>query len=160
MQKSTRGDKRLLRAMAMGLLLVVGIGHAAEVGFCGELDRVSYLAGNPRTFGNGSIRVAAVDTDGEPVCCSNHLLVFIPEQGIGTQCFAISQRAATGQEGAARGFMSVDIAGIKGDYDANRGLLLKVPFRLYDEDGSGKGSPGMTAVRINLKGGGSVTVEE
>ncbi len=147
--------------MKQGLLLLmlwaVAAVQAAEVGPCGDLNRIDFLAGNPRTFANGSIRVAAVDTYGEPVCCSYHLLVFIPEQEIGSQCFAVSQESASSEAGSARGFFSLNVEGIQANYDPERGLLLKVPYSLYEE--SGKGVPGTALVRINQKGSGSVTVE-
>src|SRR5690606_20380504 len=33
---------------------------------------------NTRTFANGNIRVARLDTGGEPVCCASHLLILSP----------------------------------------------------------------------------------
>jgi hypothetical protein len=79
------------------LLVVLGsAAEAAEVGACNDLDRISYLLGQTKSYSEGKIRIAHVDTDGEPVCCSSHLLVFIPSPEIGSQCFAVSQKAAKG----------------------------------------------------------------
>ena len=98
-----------------------------------------------------------MDTDGEPVCCSSHLLVFIPSPEIGSQCFAVSQKAANGSE-SPRGFSSIEFNRIKASYDPQRGLLLNVPYTLYNPQG-GRGKPGTAMVRINLADKGSVRIE-
>jgi hypothetical protein len=68
------------------VLAVLGsAAEAAEVG-CKDLDR-SILVGQTKSYSGGKIKIAHVDTDGEPVCCSSHLLVFIPDPEIGSQCF-------------------------------------------------------------------------
>ena len=36
---------------------------------------------NSRTFSSGHIRIALLDTGGEPVCCAQHLLVTYPGGG-------------------------------------------------------------------------------
>jgi hypothetical protein len=130
---------------------------AAEVGPCNDLDRISSLVGQTRSFSEGKIRIAHVDTDGEPVCCSSHLLVFIPGPEIGSQCFAVSQVAAKA-DGSPRGFSNVEFSRIKAAYDPKRGLLLSVPYTLYNPEG-GQGKPGSVNVRVNLAGTGSVRVE-
>ena len=98
-----------------------------------------------------------MDTDGEPVCCSSHLLVFIPSPELGSQCFAVSQNAAS-SSASPRGFANIELNRIKAAYDAQRGLLLSVPYSLYNPDG-GPGKPGTANVRINLSGKGSVRIE-
>jgi hypothetical protein len=129
---------------------------SAEIGPCGTLDRISFLVGQTKSYSAGKITTAHVDTDGEPVCCSEHLVVIIPEPEIGTQCFALSDRASRGEE-SARGFNRVGFDAIKASYDPGRGLLLAVPFALYD--GGGPGRPGQAKVRIDLRGKGSVKIE-
>ncbi len=139
---------------------VAGVAGAAEIGPCNEVDRVSWLVSPVRTFSNDKIRIAHVDTDGEPVCCSSHLLIFIPSQEIGSQCFALSQEAvkkAEGKEeeqGSPRGFSNIEFKQIKSSYDPNRGLLLNVPYTLYEEK-----RPRMAKVRIDLRNNGSVKIE-
>src|SRR5436189_255028 len=105
--------------------------HAAEVGPCNDLDRISNLVGQTKSFADGKIRIAHVDTDGEPVCCSSHLLVFIPSPEIGSQCFAVSQQAAK-DSGSPMGFNNIEFSRIKAAYDPQRGLLLNVPYTLYN----------------------------
>jgi hypothetical protein len=140
------------------LVVLASVAHAAEVGPCNDLDRISYLVGQTKSYSEGKIRIAEVDTDGEPVCCSSHLLVFIPSPELGSQCFAVSQKAATNESGSARGFSSIEFNKIKASYDQRRGLLLSVPYTLYNPDG-GKGKPGSTDVRVDLSGKGSVKIE-
>ena len=74
------------------VLVVLGsAAEAAEVGPCNDLDRISILVGQTKSYSEGKIRLAHVDTDGKPVCCSSHLLVFIPSPEIGSQCFAAGE---------------------------------------------------------------------
>jgi hypothetical protein len=143
---------------ACAVLIALGsVANATEVGPCGELDRISLLVGQTKPYSEGKIKIAHVDTDGEPVCCSSHLLVFIPSPEIGNQCFAISQKAAIGSE-SPRGFSNIEFNRIKASYDQQRGLLLIVPYTLYNPQG-GRGKPGTAMVRINLADKGSVRIE-
>jgi len=140
------------------VLVVLGsAAEAAEVGPCNNLNRISNLVGQTRSYSEGKIRIAYVNTDGEPVCCSSHLLVFIPSPEIGSQCFAVSQKAAKGSEGQL-GFNSIEFNRIEASYDSHRGLLLNVPYTLYSPD-RGRGKPGSTNVRVDLRGKGSVRIE-
>ena len=145
-------------AFLAAAIAAVGSGaEAAEVGPCNQLDAISLLVGQTRSFSGGKVRIAHVDTDGEPVCCSNHLLVFVfnPDPEIGTQCFAVSQEAAKGDHGA-RGFSSLDLGRLRASHDRQRGLLLSVPYTLYDLNKRG-GRPGTVGVRVNVSG--SVVIE-
>lgn len=99
-----------------------------------------------------------MDTDGEPVCCSSHLLVFISGSEIGSRCFAVSDQAAKGSDDEIRGFSNIEFNLIKASYDPRRGLLLNVPYRLYNTDG-GRGIVRSTKVRVDLKDKGSVRIE-
>jgi hypothetical protein len=133
--------------------------EAAEVGPCNQLDAISILVGQTRSFSGGKIRIAHVDTDGEPVCCSSHLLVFVidPSPEVGIRCFAVSQQAAKGDQ-SALGFSSLDLRRVRASYDPQRGLLLTVPYALYELDKRG-GRPGAVGVRVNLGDKGSVVIE-
>ena len=145
-----------MRYLWIVLLAIATPVGAAEVGPCNNLDRISYLVGQTKSYSQGKITIAAVDTDGEPVCCSAHLLILIPSPEIGSQCFAVSDRAATG-DSSARGFNSVAFDRIKASYDPAKGLLLTVPYTLYNDGRTGR--PGITDVRIDLRGQGSVKIE-
>ena len=146
----------MMRYAFGALVVLVSAATAAEVGPCNELDRISNLVGQTKSYSDGKIKIAHVDTDGEPVCCSSHLLVIIPAPDMGSQCFAVSQTAAK-SDGSARGFSNIEFSRIKSSYNAKRGLLLDVPYTLYNE--GRKGRPGSTKVRVNLTGDGSVTIE-
>src|SRR5215831_18750480 len=56
-------------------VVLASVAQAAEIGPCNDLDRISFLVGQTRSYAEGKIRIAQVDTDGEPVCCSSHLLI-------------------------------------------------------------------------------------
>ena len=149
---------RYVGALLCSVFALIGVvAHAAEVGPCNDLDRISLLVGQTRSYAEGKIRIAHVDTDGEPVCCSSHLLVLIPSPELGSQCFALSQKAGSDAE-SARGFSNIEFSRIKAAYDSQRGLLLTVPYTLYKGDG-GRGTPGSINVRVNLSDKGSVKIE-
>ena len=76
-----------MRYVCCWLVALGSAAGAAEVGPCNDLDRISYLIGQTRSYSEGKIKIASVDTDGEPVCCSSHLLVFIPSTEIGIEYF-------------------------------------------------------------------------
>lgn len=109
---------------------------------------------NTRTFANGAIRIALLDT-GEPVCCFAHLLILSPsaeDEGPGYRaCHVLSD----GEAGI--GFAEVDLPGIAAGYDPARGLRLDIPVWRYI-DGSTRGRPGRVAGRIN-QATGTVTLE-
>ena len=132
---------------------------AAEVGPCNDLDRISYLVEQTKSFSNGRIKIAHVGTDGEPTCCSEHLLIFIPSAEIGSQCFAVSQTAGKDDLTSPIGFNRIKFNRIKASYDPKRGLLLSVPYRLYDPGRARGGAPGSTNVRVDLRDKGSVKIE-
>jgi hypothetical protein len=150
--------ERIHATCAWAVFAVLGsAADAAQVGPCNDLDRLSYLVGQTKSYSEGKIRTAHVDTDGEPVCCSSHLLVIIPSPEIGSQCFAVSQKAAT-DSGSPLGFSNIEFNRIKASYDRDRGLLLNVPYTLYNPNG-GPGKPGSTNVRVDLRDQGSVKIE-
>ncbi len=97
-----------------------------------------------------------VDTDGEPVSGSLHVLVFLPEESIGSRCVAVS-RASAPEGGSPMGFYGIDWAKLKASYDASRGLLLILPCSTYDGTGGRPASD--LRIRVDLKGEGSVRLE-
>ena len=97
---------------------------------------------NTRTFYNGQVRVAVVDTGGEPVCCSSYLVVIYPnvddELG-GRSCTMLSQ-------GERSGWAGVDVKAIRTSYNATTGLSLAVPVSVLRDDDTG-----VRKVTINLR---------
>ncbi|SDF71012.1 hypothetical protein SAMN04488117_106224 [Celeribacter baekdonensis] len=86
---------------------------------------------NARTFANGAVRLALLDTI-EPAAAAFHVLVLSPpfDEVGGRQCRIISADAA------GSGFEAIDFAALEADYEPSTGLLFMMPARLYDpEDG-------------------------
>lgn len=110
---------------------------------------------NSRTFYQGRVRVARLDTGGEPACCSSHLLVifYADDNPDGFTCRLVS-------ESDGRGFAGIDFKGLKSSYDPARGLLLTFGYSVYPVDGGFDtgATRGVASVRINIPAG-TVEVE-
>ena len=108
---------------------------------------------NTRTFANGAIRLAVLDTLGEPACCAVHLLVLSPnaraELSPHVECRVISATDGLG-------WADMDLREVDASHDPARGLLVDVPIWTY-VDGLND-LPGRLRVRIN-QATGAVTVE-
>ncbi len=128
----------------------------ASVEQCGGQARVDTVvepwSDATRTFANGKIRIALLDT-AEPACCSAHLAILAPdpndELGL-RQCKTLSDG------GEFMGFQAIDIARIKSSYNAAKDLLLSVPVERYI-DGI-QSNKAVIGVRIN-QATGAVTIE-
>jgi len=124
---------------------------AVNVRDCDETASVQTLAEpwekNTRAFYKGEVRVALLDTGGEPVCCSTHLLILVPdktsEMGDRT-CHIVSNLEGTG-------FAGIDFAKLVAKYEEGKGLLITFPYTLYVDGISSKS--GTAKVRVNLKTG-------
>lgn len=109
---------------------------------------------NTRSFYDGAVRVALLDTGGEPVCCSQHLLVLLPDRGgppgmdQGRICRIVGDREALG-------FLGIEFQQMRASYD-RRGLLLTFPVHIYG-DGV-RNHRGIARVRIDA-GRATVTAE-
>lgn len=83
-----------------------------------------------RSFANGAIRVIGLDTGGEPVCCSAHVMVLLDRQNEpGQTCALISREGTMGWAGA-------EVGAARATYDPATGLRVDVPVRVYDGSGS------------------------
>ena len=91
-----------MRYLGAVFVVLASAASAAEVGPCNELDRISNLVGQTRSFSEGKIRIAHVDTDGEPVCCRSHLIVIIPDPPPAGNALQVSQKAANGEKMTTR----------------------------------------------------------
>jgi hypothetical protein len=144
-------------AIAAAALLATALPAAAvQVRECDFAASLQSLAEpwekNIRSFYKGQVRVALLDTGGEPVCCSMHLLIMMPsndEPAEGRVCRIVGQKDQLGFEG-------IDMSRLRTSYDAKRGLLIEFPYRLY-VDGF-KYKPGTGRVRVNVQQG-TVKVE-
>jgi hypothetical protein len=147
------------------VFLSIGIAAAQVVVDC---DTESWIASpanifepweeHTRTFANGNIRIAHLDTGGEPVCCASHIMVLSPfGQGadwpVYLQCRLIS-------DGAGAGFFWAEIAAAQASYDPARGLLVSIPVQRWHQgvESGEPARPGTLRVRINQATGG-VTLE-
>lgn len=144
---------RLVAALSLAIPLATSA-HAVTVSECDDYrSGIQALAepweANSRTYLRGAVRIARVDTGGEPACCSAHLVVLTtkPEDEAGPAeavCRVISQKDQLG-------FMSIDFASIRYSYTPANGLNLLVPFRTY-VDGI-KSTPGAFRVRVDPRTG-------
>ena len=147
-----------LPVIAAAALLIVAPATAQVVTECGWVGSPANIVepwqAHSRTYANGAIRIALLDTE-EPVCCAAHLLVLSPsgddEGPAYRQCHVISDRDG------GLGFNLIDFEAISASYDPALGLRLEVPFWRYT-DGRDRGLPGALALRIN-QATGAVTLE-
>lgn len=132
---------------------------AATVRDCDGVTEAAFNIVEPweastRTFYQGRVRVALLDTGGEPACCSAHLLVLFyadddPESFV---CRLVSDRGATG-------FAGIDFKSLRTSYDPARGLLVSFGYSVFPLGGDGTGAErGLAKVRINVPAG-TVAVE-
>lgn len=159
-----KGDdmRRATLSLALMAVSVVPVAATAQaVSTCGWIGSPANIMepweANTRSFANGNIRVARVDTGGEPVCCSSYLLVLSPSGESDGPSFR-QCRIVSAQPG--QGFFDVDIAGIAASYDPRQGLLLSVPVAEW-HPGMETGAPPIRDrldIRIN-QATGSVTTE-
>ena len=109
---------------------------------------------NIRSFANGAIRIALLDTE-EPACCSSHLLLLAPSGQVEGPGYRACHVISAGPPGT--GFTQLDFAGITASYDPVRGLRLEISVG-YFTDGVDPARPGRVAVRVN-QATGAVTLE-
>ena len=109
---------------------------------------------NTKTFYNGKVRVAYLDTGGEPACCSGWLLVLAPDATDETgerSCHVIGDKNGTG-------FSDIAFDRLNVHYDPRKGLLVTFPYTVVGRDRE-PGPAGLAKVRINVSSG-RMTVEK
>lgn len=107
---------------------------------------------NSRTYANGAIRVALLDTGGEPVCCAAHLLILMPS---GDQDGPVYRQCRVASAAPGTGFFSIDVPGIAASYDPGKGLLLSIPVGHWHA-GMESGQPAIAErmeIRLNQASG-------
>ena len=120
-------------------------------GFAADLRNiVEPLESATRVYANGAIRVLHVDTLGEPVCCSSHLVILAPdpEDPLGGRlCVLLSDAPGSG-------FLDVSVPDMSASYDPARGLLIEVPVDRYDGvQGADPARAERVRVRVNQQTG-------
>jgi hypothetical protein len=85
---------------------------------------------NTRTFSNGAVRLAVLDTI-EPAAGAMYLMILLPPNGpLGDrQCKLLSWADGIG-------FAGLYFNDLKAGYDPARGLLFEVPVQIYDPETS------------------------
>ena len=122
--------------VAAALALAAALPAAAtQVRNCDYAANVTAIAEpwerNTRAFYNRNVRVALLDTGGEPVCCSQHLLVLMPDHSTpegmdqGRICRVVGDREGLG-------FLGIEFQRMRSWYD-RRGLLLEFPVHIYGD---------------------------
>jgi len=136
-----------LSAAFMLTLASPALAETAAIGPCDHLASAENLVepweDNARTFADGAIRVAILDT-AEPAAAAFHLLVLSPplnELGL-SQCRLVSL-AENGM-----GFAFLSLERLESDYDPGTGLQLVMDMGLYVPE-SGLAMPMALAVTIN-----------
>ena len=126
-----------MRALVAAALLVASALPAAatQVRNCDYAASVTSIAEpweqNTRAFHNRNVRVALLDTGGEPVCCSQHLLILMPDRSTppgmdeGRICRVVGDREGMG-------FLGIEFQRMRSWYD-KRGLLLEFPVHIYGD---------------------------
>lgn len=103
---------------------------------------------NSKTFYNGQVRVALLDTGGEPACCSLHLLIMSPgiakDEPAYQDCHVVSDHANLG-------FGDIVFEKMTASYDPKKGLLIAFPYVV--SGGDGEQHPGVAKLRLNLARG-------
>lgn len=139
-------------SLAAGLAAAPAAHAAPWLGNCNDYATAGLIAepweANTRTFYNGQVRVAVVDTNGEPVCCSSWLVVIFPDKDDelgGRTCMMLGS-------GEGLGFTGVNVKQIKSSYAAATGLTLTVPVRKLNVDTSGTRTEIITLV-LDLNAG-------
>ncbi len=111
------------------LALFAGMATAQEVHECdwraSARNLVEPWGDNMRTFANGHVRLALLDTV-EPTAGALHLLVISPPYGVlgEPQCRVISWRGSIG-------FAGLNFAALEASYDPASGLTFTLPGLIY-----------------------------
>lgn len=136
---------------ALGALALATPAAAPTVRACDGITEnaqniVEPWAANSWAYYGGRVRVAVLDTGGEPACCSSHLLVMFEdptEQG-GLVCRLVGYRGTSG-------FAGIDPRSVRASYDARRGLLVSFGYTAFPPRGDGSRTVGgVGKVRVNL----------
>jgi hypothetical protein len=150
------GNARLGTALVAGAMALSALpAGAVSVRDCDDFtSNIQSLAEpweqNTKVFLNGSVRIALVDTGGEPVCCSTHLVVLAEDKSDehgGRACKVVSDQG-TG------GFEWIDFPKIRATYHPARGLLLTMPVRYYIDGLKHRG--GVVRIGVNTRNGAIV----
>jgi hypothetical protein len=146
--------KNMMIAILAMLPMVAMASSGIDIQDCAKMGvgidtLVSPASKNSRAFYNGAVQVYNVDVE-EPAARSAGLAIVMPfpaGDGPGASCTAVGL------------FSGIDVTKAKSSYDETRGLLLTIPYGIYDPE-TGRTSPSSTPVKIRInRVKGSVTLE-
>jgi hypothetical protein len=145
--------KSLMSAAGAALATAMTAGPAAAVTVeaCDGVATVETIAepweANSKSFYKGEVRLAVVDTGGEPACCSSHLMVLYTEDPGDEPPYRACKLVS---DAPGRGFSDVNFAQLKASYDPATGLTFSVPVAVANADGSGS-TQQVARLRLKLK---------
>ena len=132
------------------LIMTGGVLHAQSISDCDWKANAQGLVepwnANTRTFANGDVRLALVDTI-EPAAGAFHILIFSPpENELGErQCKAVGIDDSVG-------FSGVDFQNLVAAYDPAKGLIFDFPVNVFDAETGGFPAK-MLNISLNLATG-------
>ncbi|WP_424944439.1 hypothetical protein [Aliiroseovarius crassostreae] len=137
--KMKSGDLSLPALIGPAIFLSLGLlaaqpSYAQSVSDCdwraASINLVEPWDETSRTFANGDVRIALLDTV-EPAAAAYHLLILSPpyDEVGGRQCRVISAEDTLG-------FMGVTFDQIEAEYDPEHGLVFRLPVARYNADTS------------------------
>lgn len=138
--------KRLFASLIAALPLFASAAVAQSVEDCDWRASAAAIAepweANSRTFSNGAVRLALLDTV-EPAAGAFHLLILSPPYSeLGDrQCKVVSLEGNMG-------FASLAFDALEAGYDPAVGLQFNLPMSIFVDDG-GEPQPGLMHVTLN-----------
>jgi hypothetical protein len=134
-----------------------GAASAAQIRECNGEETAANIEEpwekNAHAFDNGEVRVALIDTGGEPACCSYQLLLLTPDpqdKGGARACHLVTNTGGVG-------FGALYFDKLAAHYDPKTGLSITFRFATLGLDGKPNAS-GIAHVRVNTRNG-KITAE-
>lgn len=124
----------MIRALVSLCLACAGPAAAQMAQPCDWIARADAIVepweDNTRTFANGDVRLALLDTI-EPAAGAFHILILSPPYNeLGDrQCMTLGMSSNIG-------FGGVDFAALDAGYDPATGLIFRFPVQIFDGDGA------------------------
>ncbi len=110
----------------------------------GARNLVFPLEENVRSYARGRVHLLALDTGGEPACCSVHLMVLLPDPELpGDTCVLVSDDGGLGWYGLA-------LSAATAAYDPGAGLAVSIPAARH---GAEAPIPFSIALTVNQQSG-------
>ncbi|MDJ0639132.1 MAG: hypothetical protein QNJ20_09875 [Paracoccaceae bacterium] len=139
-----------MRILSLAFCLAANASWGANVQLCGEEAGAANILqpweAHSRTFANGRVRIAILDTS-EPAAAAFYLLVLSPPRDDFGQPSCQTIGFAPGM-----GYAEMSLTGLKATYDAGTGLMLDVASAVHNPETS-LDEPGVLSITLNLATG-------